>query len=344
MTMLLNHETPTSAFLAAFASGRMPHAWLLTGPQGLGKASFAMAAALSLLDWKPGSRLPARLDMAQDTAAAKLVASDAHPEFHLLERPPRKEQLPRIKDLVRAAWPDDLERAGNIPIDQVRALIGKLTLKPAISHYRVIIIDAIDDMERNAANALLKILEEPPAQTIFLCVSHAPDRLLPTIRSRCRVLRFAPLDVAQMDAFLTTTFPAMSDAHKMAVVAMAEGSPGRAVAQSAQDFGSIQDILMRIAKTGDADNVLRGQLARMISGKGARDTYFAVLDAAPALAAQIARTAGPQQSMAAIAAHGRLVTLGTSGRIDPSMAAMIGFEIGTILASLAHQPATSTVS
>ncbi len=334
MTLLINHDAPATEFLSALASGRMPHAWLLTGPQGLGKAHFARMAALTLLDWKGGTAPPTRLDLADDGSAAMLVASDAHPEFHLLERPPRKEQLPRIKDLTRAEWPNDLERAGNIPIDQVRHVIGKLTLKPAISQFRVIIIDAIDDMDRNAANAILKILEEPPAQTIFLCISHAPDRLLPTIRSRCRFVRFAPLNADQMQAFLIAARPDMPDEQRSILIRMAEGSPGRALSQSGLDHAQIDGILRKIADSGDVDNALRGQLARNISGKGARDAYFAVLDAAPALAAHLARTADPKTSMAAISAHGQLVKLCASGRIDPSMASMIGFEIGTILAGI----------
>ncbi len=332
--MLINHDAPAAEFLSALASGRMPHAWLLTGPQGLGKAHFAKTAALTLLDWQAGTAPPTRLDLANHSASAKLVASDAHPEFHLLERPPRKEQLPRIKDLTRAEWPDDLERAGNIPIDQVRHVIGKLTLKQAISQFRVIIIDAIDDMDRNAANAVLKILEEPPAQTIFLCISHAPDRLLPTIRSRCRFVRFAPLRAEQMQDFLMTAKPEIAAEQRDILIRMAEGSPGRALTQSGLDHAQIDGILRTIADGGDVDNALRGQLARHISGKGARDAYFAVLDAAPALAAHLARTSAPKRSMAAITAHWQLVKLCASGRIDPSMASMIGFEIGTILAGL----------
>lgn len=341
MTLLINHDAPAREFLSTLQSGRLPHAWLLTGPEGLGKAHFAMQAALTLLEWKASDPAPDRLDIAGEGSAAKLIAADAHPEFLLMERPVRKEELPRTKDLPRSEWPEDIERTGSIPVDLVRHMIGKLSMKPAISQYRVIIIDAIDDMAREAANAILKILEEPPEKTIFLCISHAPDSLLPTIRSRCRVLRFAPLGAADMDAFLQARFAAKPPADRAAIASLAEGSPGRALAQAHQDFGIISTLLQDIAKSGDLDNSLRNRLAAMVSGKTARDNYQAVLDAAPALAADIARQAPAAQALAAIEAHQALVRLGASGRIDPSMAPMIGFEIGTLLAGLSQRTETA---
>jgi DNA polymerase-3 subunit delta' len=305
----INHDVPATLFLDAMASGRMPHAWMLTGPQGLGKAHFAHQVALTLLEWKPGAPAPLRLDLANGGPAARLIDADAHPEFHLLERPPAKLQLPRIKDLTRREWPKDLERAGAIGVDQVRSIIAKMHLKSAISRFRVIIIDSIDDMGREPANALLKVLEEPPANTIFLCISHAPDRLLPTIRSRCRVARFAPLSAQQMQDFLLSAMPETSAADRDALCLLAEGSPGRALAQSAHGYAELAELLRKIIENGDLDNVLRGQLAKSISGKGGRDAYFAVLEAAPAIAADVARMSPPAISQNAIIAHGKLVRL-----------------------------------
>src|SRR3546814_5355196 len=108
-----------------------------------------------------------------------LFRSGNQPEILTLERLPKD----KGKDLAR-----------NITIDQVRGMIRRLHLSLSLGHWRVIVVDAVDDLETDGANALLKTLEEPPARTLFLLVSHSPGRLLPTIRSRCRTLRFQPVD------------------------------------------------------------------------------------------------------------------------------------------------------
>ena len=192
----------------------MHHAWLLTGPQGVGKGSFARAAALRLLADAAGPPVDGvGLDVPAEHRIARLWEAGSHPDVMLLERLYRD----KTKDYARS-----------ITVDQVRGLSRLFATAPSFSPWRVVIVDAADDMERSGANALLKLLEEPPANSLFLLVSHAPARLLPTIRSRCRVLRFGALAESDMAAALRQAVPEAGDREIEDLVAIGEGSPGRA--------------------------------------------------------------------------------------------------------------------
>ena len=190
--MIVGQEKAVEAFDGAWRSGRLHHAWLLAGPKGVGKASFARAAATRVLAEAAGPpvELPG-LETPLDHPMARLLAAGSHPDFRLLER---------------------LERptgglARNISVDQVRSLGNLLSVTPSMSPWRAIVIDSADDLEASAANALLKMLEEPPANTLFFLVSHAPGRLLPTIRSRCRRLDFGKLPGDAMTSLLSHSLP-----------------------------------------------------------------------------------------------------------------------------------------
>lgn len=193
--MLLGQDEQRAQFEAGLAGGRLPHAWLLEGPRGLGKRGFADWAAARLLAGD-----------GPDSAGGRLLAAGSHPDLRVLA-PPQE---------GRGA------ATGTIPVEQVRELLPFLRAHAALSRHRVVIIDAADDLNRAAANALLKILEEPGADTLLLLVSHAPGRLLPTIRSRCRRLRFRPLGEADM-ARLATDVP---EAGRARLLALARGAPG----------------------------------------------------------------------------------------------------------------------
>ena len=197
-------EGPAAAFEAALASGRLHHAWLLTGPKGLGKAAFAWRAARRLLG---AAATGPDLQSAPDHPANRLIAARAHPDLLVLERET-----------------EDGKPRRNIPVDEARRLPEFFSKAPALAPYRVAIIDAADDLNVNAANAVLKTLEEPPPKGVLLLVSHAPGRLLPTIRSRCRRLGFAPWTREALSAFLNAR------ALDVGVAEAARGSPGRALA------------------------------------------------------------------------------------------------------------------
>ncbi len=274
MTALRGHRAAADAFLAALASGQVHHAWLLAGPQGVGKAMFARAAALRLLaeGMTPGA-LPATLDVPDTHRAAPLFAAGSHPDYKLLTRLPKND---KTEELARS-----------ISIAQVRALAPFLGTMPSLSPRRAIVIDAADDLERpGASNALLKSLEEPPAGTVFLLVSHAPGRLLPTIRSRCRLLRFEPLDDADTAAVLRGALPDAEADEIDALVRAGEGAPGRAIGYAGLDVAGIDKALAAIARDGDASNAARVKLAKALAAKAAQPRYEAFLDRVPTLIAR----------------------------------------------------------
>ncbi len=208
---LVGLELQIAAFEAALARGRLHHAWLLAGPQGLGKAAFALRAARRLLGARPDATVGG-LGSAADDPVAQLMAARAHPDFLLLGR----------------EGADGKVRRG-IPVDEARRLPEFFSKAPARARYRVAVIDSVDDMNPNAANAVLKTLEEPPPQGVLLLVSHAPGRLLDTIRSRCRTLRFTPWPHPALVAWLETEH-GVEGAVAQAAARSGRGAPGAALA------------------------------------------------------------------------------------------------------------------
>ena len=231
-------DGPAAAFEAALTRGRLHHAWLLVGPEGVGKARFAIRAARRLLG-APADAAFGPLGSTPDAAAARLLAARAHPDFLLLEREAADGGKPRR----------------NIPVDEARRLPEFFSQTPAIAPYRVAVIDSADDLNANAANAVLKTLEEPPPRGVLLLVSHAPGRLLDTIRSRCRTLRFSPWSEVALASWLERTRGVdASEAARLAT--LAGGSPGRAVALSQQAGPDLRDeaqaVLAQLARPDDA--------------------------------------------------------------------------------------------
>lgn len=200
-----------AAFLDAQARGRLHHAWLLCGVEGSGKASFAYRAARRLLGAAvdPG-RGP--LGAAPGDPVSRLVSAQAHPDLLVLERAVENGKVKK-----------------SISVDQARDLPEFFSKSPSQARHRVAIVDAADDLNSNAANALLKILEEPPEQGVLFLVTHAPGRLLPTIRSRCRRLSFPVWSEARL-AELVSERAGLSLTDADRVAAMAGGSPGAALA------------------------------------------------------------------------------------------------------------------
>lgn len=268
MNRILGHEAVRHEVLQAAVSGRLHHGWIFSGPQGIGKAGLAREIALCLLAGEE-----ARGSVADDHPAARLFHAGTHPDYAELRRLEK----------------DNGDLARNIGVDQVRALGRLLATAPSISSRRVIVIDSADDMERGAANALLKSLEEPPKNVVFLLVSHAPSRLLPTIRSRCHVLRLNPLDDRTMALALAQAKPDMDEDERAALIRVGEGAPGHALALSGLGITAMIDKLKRIAATGDPTNALRLDLAASLSLKAARLRYEAFLEQAPSFIARAAR-------------------------------------------------------
>ena len=284
MADFIGHDTAEAALLAGLSESRLHHAWLLSGPKGMGKASFAVRAARLLLSDSDGAD---GFDSADTGPASALMRAGSHPDLKILQRLPKKDG----QDLEDVTDETDLKR--NISVDQVRQLQPLLGSKTAIASRRVIIIDAADDLERGGANALLKNLEEPPENTVFFLVSHAPQRLLPTIRSRCRVQRFDPLTPERMESFLSDRLPDLGASERSALILASEGSPGRALAMHGLDMADITQQLGTIYREGDRSGRLGSALAQKLSLKAANERYLAFLEQAPAYFAAIARERPP---------------------------------------------------
>jgi DNA polymerase-3 subunit delta' len=224
--------------------------------------------------------------------------------------------------------------ARNISVDQVRGLADLFDLSPAMSDWRVAVIDSVDELEPAGANALLKMLEEPPPNCVFFLVSHGPGRLLPTIRSRCRRLDFQALSDDAMTSILEVQAPELSAGERQRIIAMSFGSAGRALAFAELSLAKLEDAALAILRQGDPTNVRRSDLALELGKRGAGERYAAFLDLAPSLIAREARGLdGPRRERAldAYAKARELAAIAPRLSLDPAATV---FQIGGILASI----------
>jgi DNA polymerase-3 subunit delta' len=319
--MIRGQDRAIEQFSSAWAARKLHHAWLLAGPKGVGKASFARAAATRLLAEAAGPPFVApSLETPADHPMAKLVTAESHPDMRWIERLPKE----KGEGLAR-----------NITVKQVRELGEFLGLTPALSDWRAVVIDAIDDLEPSAANALLKILEEPPPNSVFLLVSHAPGRLLPTIRSRCRRLDFQLLGDDVMASILESQTPDLGAAERQRVVAMSAGSVGRAVAFAELGLAKLEDAALAILRQGDVTNGRRSELAQDLGKKGSAERYAAFLELAPSLIAREARGLRGARLERALDAYAKVRELSMiAPRLSLDPAATV-FQIGGMLADVA---------
>ena len=223
---LLGHEGAERALLDSYRSGRLAHAWLICGPPGIGKATLAFRFARFLL--AQGAAAPGGLfgESVQPTPPESLFVDPADPVFHRVASGGHADLLTVER---RMADGDRGRRRTEIVVDDVRGIGGFFAMTSAEGGWRVVIIDSADEMNRNATNAVLKVLEEPPPRGLLLLVSHAPGRLLPTVRSRCRRLVLKPLPTETVAALLTGHAPDLPAADAAALAALSEGSIGRAL-------------------------------------------------------------------------------------------------------------------
>ena len=242
-TRLVGHDIAEKTMLAAQQSGRLHHAWLMTGPRGIGKATLAWRFARFLLCGETGGGLfgdaPEGLDVASDAPGRSLIDARSHPDlFHLR----------------RTLNPDTGRMRAEIAVDDVRGLGAFMHMTPAMGKHRIAIVDAADEMNRNSANAVLKILEEPPPNAVLLIVAHAPGRLLPTIRSRCRRLAMKPLGGETVMQLLGDYAPDTAPEERVALANLAEGSIGRALElASAGSLGLYREMVDVLATLPDLD-------------------------------------------------------------------------------------------
>ncbi|RBP16882.1 DNA polymerase III delta prime subunit [Roseiarcus fermentans] len=212
---LIGHGAAEAAMLSAYREERLAHAWLIGGPEGIGKATLAWRFARFLLA-NPDPNAPAVRD-ARDlwvdpkAPAARHLASLAHPDF----------------SLARRVWQADKKKFfSEIRVDDVRAALQVFQMSAAFGGWRVCLVDCAEDLNRSSANALLKMIEEPPERALILIVSHRPGQVLPTIRSRCRKLKLEPLADSEIAEVVATLGPPYSDADGDAVAKAAERANG----------------------------------------------------------------------------------------------------------------------
>lgn len=229
---LIGQDRAAHTLWRSWRSGRMPHAWLIHGPGGVGKATLAFRFARALL--AKAATDPDRAPDAQHPVF-RMVAGGAHPDLHLIE--PTRDGRGRMRS--------------EIPVDAVRSVAGRLHSTPALGGYRVAIVDAAEQLNRNAANALLKPLEEPPRETVLLLISHHPSRVLPTVRSRCAKLRCDRMQEADVERVLRAVAPGLDPKARAALVRLASGSPGRALELQAIGALDLYSRLISAIEQGD---------------------------------------------------------------------------------------------
>lgn len=272
---LIGQDAAQDAFLGAFTTGRLHHAWLITGPRGVGKATLAWRIARFLLatpDPDPddmfGAPLPTTLDIDPEHPVAHRIAAGAEPGLKFVHRS-ENEKTKRLRD--------------QITIDDIRAMAGFFQLSATDGGRRVVIIDAADEMNPNAANALLKMLEEPPARTTLLLICHQPSRLLPTIRSRCRTLRLSTLNAEQTERAMTQA-GVETGPDSAALAELSAGSVGDALRLSLLDGLKIYGEV--IALLGTMPNLDRPRALALAEAAGQRgaearlDLLYTLIDIA----------------------------------------------------------------
>jgi DNA polymerase III subunit delta' len=240
ITRLLGHSEAEQTLARAWESGRLPHAWLLTGLAGIGKATLAARFAQTVLAG------------ADPEATARRAAAGTHADLLTITRA-TDEKRQRVRT--------------EIVLEDVRPISGFLRRTAAEGGWRVVIVDGVEHLNRHAANALLKLIEEPPGRALILLVCSAPGRLLPTIRSRCRTLRLKPLDQASMHEVLQPLLPNLDAGERQTLIELSDGSPGRALTLAADDGVALAGLVQTVLAGHDrraalwpyelADTVLR---------------------------------------------------------------------------------------
>lgn len=255
---LLGQEKAEQALLEAWKNNSMHNSWLLCGIEGIGKATLAYRFARFLLaadETRKDSYTS--LEMGENNPIYKLTVNNAHPDLKIIERDYTETDKRKVIKAVRdgEAMSEEelkgLKKSAFIRVDEVRTINEFLSKKSADNHWRVVIIDSIDDMNPASANAVLKILEEPPAKSILLLISHNPGRLLPTIKSRCAKLQLPPLDDNIVASLLRRYRPQLNEAAIAGLKNISAGSIGKALVYADNNALQYYDSLCKLIYAKD---------------------------------------------------------------------------------------------
>jgi DNA polymerase-3 subunit delta' len=265
--VLFGHEAAEQAFLDGFQTGRLHHAWLIGGLQGIGKATLAYRIARYVLaNGHAPEAAPDALGIPAEHPIARQVAVLSHPDLFILRRVAATEK--------KAA-------STTIPVDQVRKALHLFSTTAAASGYRVCIVDSAEDLAGPGANALLKMVEEPPPRSLFLIIAHEPRRVLPTIRSRCRRLDLQPLTPDALAQVLTSLDGVDEETPEAieSAIARAEGSARRAfelLDPAKRDVVETMERLLGNLPREDIQATLA--LAEKLAKKGAEEAFSLALE------------------------------------------------------------------
>lgn len=279
---LYGHAAAEAEVLSAFTTGRLHHAWMLTGPKGTGKATLAWRIARFLLATPDddGGMFPppppTTLDIDPANPVARRLLQLAEPRLFLLRRGPNEKETALSQV---------------ISVDEMRKMKSFFALSAADGGRRVAIIDSLDELNTAAANALLKLLEEPPARVTLLLIAHQPARLLPTIRSRCRELRLAPLGPDDLAAALTAAGGSVAPADTQALAELSAGSVGEAFRLTNLEGLKLYTALIRLFATlPRLDRPQALALADIAGARGAAETFDLLVTLIDLFLARLART------------------------------------------------------
>lgn len=337
-TRLFGQEIAEQGFLAAWAEDRLHHAWLLRGSRGIGKATLAYRIARALIAEGPGAgtpggqpdglfgaRVPASLDPPGECPVATRIRAQSEPRLAVLRRGVN-DKTGRLRT--------------QISIDDVRGIRRFLSLSAADGGWRAVIIDPADEMNRSSANALLKMLEEPPARTALLLVAHSPAALLPTIRSRCRTLDLRPLEPADLSAALTHSGAPVAETEAGPLALLAGGSVGEALRLTADGGVGLYGRL--VAMLGGGKGVERSglvDLADAVAARGAEAMYDLVTRLTLTLIGRLARHAATG-SCEAEAGPGEAALMANIAR-SQAQAALWAEAAARVAASVSHARAVN---